>query len=116
MDRKVETGNEILLNAQFGDIKRVTQVLGVHEQMDLPVDRYGHFSRDNIVLGILIVGCVQAKEVGLNMPPSARLGQSPVPVKVWGLFFGPLPSAFSVSASCLARLISLLHLSTCAAH
>ena len=67
MKRDVQAGDEILLDAQFGDIEGVSHVLRMHQQMDLAVHRNGHLSGHDIIFGILIVGGVEAKEVRVGL-------------------------------------------------
>ena len=41
VDGEIETGDEILLDAKFADIERMPNILGVHQQVDLAIDRDG---------------------------------------------------------------------------
>ena len=63
MDGQIEAGHEILLNAQLSHEERMPHILGVHQQMDLPVYRHRHFGGHDVILGILIVRGIEAEEV-----------------------------------------------------
>ena len=47
--RKIESRKKILLNTQFGHVERMTHILRVHEQMNLPVHGHTKFSGHNVI-------------------------------------------------------------------
>ena len=67
MNRDVQSGDEILLDAQFRDIERVAHILGMHEQVDLAVHGNRHLRGYDVVLGILIVRSIEAEEIRVGL-------------------------------------------------
>src|ERR1700716_3903500 len=63
MDRQINAGHEILLDAQFRHKEGMSKILGMHEQMYFPVHGHGHLRGYNIVSGFGIVLRVEAEEV-----------------------------------------------------
>src|SRR5580704_6798778 len=63
MERKIQSRNKILVHSQRGNVERMPEILGVHEQVDFFVDRDSHLSGYNVVLGIGIVVGIETKEI-----------------------------------------------------
>jgi hypothetical protein len=55
MKRNIQSGHEILLDPQFGNVEGVPDVFRVHQQVDLPVHWNRHLGGHDIVFRILIV-------------------------------------------------------------
>src|SRR4029077_4195676 len=73
MDRKIQSGNKILLHPQLRHVKGMADVLRVHEQVDLPIHRYSHFSSHDIVFGVLVVGLVETEIVSVGLADEAGM-------------------------------------------
>ncbi len=63
MQRKIQPGHEILLHPQLRHEKRVSDVFGVHEQMNLAIHWDGHLRGHNVVFRVLIVVLIKPKEI-----------------------------------------------------
>src|SRR5216684_4772305 len=94
MNRDVQSGDEILLDAQFGNIERVSYILRMHEQVDLAVHWDGQFSGYDIVFGILVVRSIEAKEIRVSFTdlvgvkraePAIRTGVAEIKCKLSSL-------------------------------
>ena len=73
MKRNIQSRDEILLDAQFGDVERMPHVLRMHQQVDLAVDRNRHLGSDDVVFGILVIGSVETKEVRVGLTDLVRV-------------------------------------------
>ena len=49
MQLQIKSGHKILLNSQLPHVKRMSNILCVHEQTDFFVDRNSHLSSDDVV-------------------------------------------------------------------
>ncbi len=67
MNRDVQSRNEILLDSQFRDVEGVSDVLRMHQQVDLAVHRDGHLGCHDVVFGILVACGIEAKEVRVGL-------------------------------------------------
>src|SRR5271165_1365793 len=60
---EIESGHEILLDAQLANVEGMTHVLGVHHEVDFLVDRNDHFAGRDVIASGNIVLRIQAKEI-----------------------------------------------------
>ena len=63
MDGDFQARDQVLLQAQLADEKRMRDVLRAQNELDLAVDGHGQSRGDNVVLGVRIVRAVEPQEV-----------------------------------------------------
>src|SRR5580658_10758191 len=81
MKRKVQPGHKILLNSQLADIERMADVLRMHQEMNLPVHRDGHFRRDNVISRFHVVRGIQAEIVLISFIDLVRMKRAKFSVR-----------------------------------
>src|ERR1700676_475132 len=63
MHGKIEAWHEVLMDAQRRDVKRMANVLGVHEEMNLLIYRNGQLGSDDVVPGFHVMLGIEAKQI-----------------------------------------------------
>ncbi len=73
MERNGQAWQDVLLHAQFRNIKRVNHVLAVHGEEDGPIDRHGQGAHDDIIPRRDVIRRVKAKVVPVSVPDPFRM-------------------------------------------
>src|SRR5256885_1928852 len=63
VQRKIQTGDKVLMNSQLWDEECVSDIFRVHQQMDFAIYGDGHLGSDNVILRVGIMRCIQPKEI-----------------------------------------------------
>ena len=63
MNRQIQPGYEILLNAQFAHIEGMINILGVHKEMNFPIDRNRELSGHDVILRIRVAVGIKTKKI-----------------------------------------------------
>src|ERR1700722_14018801 len=63
MDGKIEAGHEVLMDAKRRDVKGMTNVLGVHEEMNLLIYRNGQLGGDDVISRFHVMFRIEAKQI-----------------------------------------------------
>src|SRR6202050_3123470 len=78
--RNIEAGDNVLLQAQLGDVKIVNHVLGVQRKQNRSVDRNRQATNYNIVSSGNIVRGIQSKIVSTPVADLLRMDRSKHPI------------------------------------
>src|ERR1700730_18314666 len=76
VDRKVQAGDKVLLYAQLADVEGMSDILGVHEQLNFPVDRHIKLRRDDVVARLDVVRRVETEEIRIAFVNFVRVQRS----------------------------------------
>ena len=81
MNREIQSRNEVLLHPQLRNIKRMSDILRMHQQMNIAVHWNRHFSGHNVIFGILIVGLIKTKKVFVGLVNHRGMERTELPVR-----------------------------------
>src|SRR5271169_1583085 len=83
MDRKIQPRYEILVDAQRRHVKGMTNIFGMHEQMDFLVYGNSHLRRYNVVPGIRVVFWIKTEEILVSLIDQLRMKWTKLFICTW---------------------------------
>src|SRR5258708_34426316 len=65
VDCKVQARHKVLLYAQLANVKGMSDIFGMHQQLNFPVDRHIKLAGNDVVARLDIIRGVEAEEIGI---------------------------------------------------